>query len=458
MLLPAVLLLAAAVQASSVDSLYPNLTDASVITHPTYDPIPKGAKHESRTQPTDGSYNYCSMPHPSVSFYQAPEPVRNGTANATLSAVVYVQRHQKRTAYHIYPYGEDQVYDCTDVHPSGTISPANNSLAQPAQVYAATFVDDQNPLNQYFTKSTCQFPQMTIGGFLDGVQHGQELRALYGDKYHVIPSEYSAEKVWLRSSTATLTQNSAAGVVRGLWPDINSPVALHQESGNIDSHEPSCDRADALLSAAKSAPAWNHHLNVSADLRKELEGMLFTNNSDWRKDWDHYNDNFQARLCNGYPLPCAQDNSGKCVSNDQAASVFAAGDWEYNYYWVDRENVTEAIQLTSGLYIADLLKQVQDIASGKSSLTYVHNFMHDGDMGPLAGSLGIKSLRWPGMASNIAIELWKSGSATYVRVLYGGSTIRSRFGNMEWMALDQFVQIWSRFVPHDFVQQCAQPL
>lgn len=29
-----------------------------------------------------------------------------------------------------------------------------------------------------------------------------------------------------------------------------------------------------------------------------------------------------------------------------------------------------------------------------------------GDIGPILGALGIKALRWPGMGSNIAFEVW----------------------------------------------------
>ncbi|WFD20573.1 hypothetical protein MCAP1_002820 [Malassezia caprae] len=451
------LVLAFSVRAASVDSLYPNLTDPSVINHAPYDSLMHGDKYETRKGKSDGSYNYCSMPHPTTSQYKEPEPVANGTVKANLTALLYIQRHQKRTAYNLFPYGENEHYDCSDAEPFLYMGASNSSQPKPLPVYAATYVDRQNPLYATLTNSTCQFPQLTVGGFLDGVQHGKELYELYGEKYHVIPSEPSKETVWLRSSTAPLTQGSAGGVLRGLWPHYNKPLPLHQQIDSIDSHEPSCDYMDTLKSASMSTKSWKKHLKVTESLRKELAHMLFTNNSDWNSDFDHYNDNFQARLCNGYKLPCDQSGSGKCVTNEQARQVFVAGDWEYNYYWVDRENVTEAIQLTSGLYIKDMLKQLQEVESGKSSLKYMHHFMHDGDIGPLAGSLGIRSLRWPGMASNIAIELWKTDKhQTYVRALYSGHTLQSRHGNMDWMPFHKFVHIWSQYVPRDFVAQCAQ--
>ncbi|PKI82516.1 hypothetical protein MVES1_004014 [Malassezia vespertilionis] len=445
--------------ASPENSFYPNLSSPDVITAAHYDAVPRGAAHETRTSASDGAYAYCSMPHPSVDMYKEPEPVRNGSVHAELKAVLYMQRHQKRTAYHIFPHGEATLYNCDDGRPYLYYSPSDKKLPQPMHVYAQTYADATNPLTQSLANSSCQFPQMTIGGYLDGVQHGAELRALYQDKYNIIPGWPSPRTVWFRSSTAALTQDSAGGVLRGLWPHWRGAIPLHQQSEFIDTHAPPCDRRDALLDAAKSTATWKKHLRVSSSLRSKLESMLLTNTSEWRVDWDHYNDNFQARLCNGYALPCALHKDKDCVTTEEANQVFTAGDWEYNYYWVDRDNVTEAIQLTSGLLIQDMVTHLTEIANGKSALRYLHMFMHDGDIAPLAGSLGIETLRWPGMASNIAIELWESkSSGMHARVLYSGNTIRSKHGNMDWIPLDKFLHGWSRYIPHDFVAQCATPL
>ena len=445
--------------AKPIDSFYPNLSNPSSIVNPKYNPLMKGGKRETRNGTSDGSYSYCSMPHPNVAFYEEPTPIKNGSIHANLTKLLYIQRHQKRTMYHVFPNGEKEIYFCNDIRPHVYVAPSADGEIQPMPVFAQTYVDFLNPLYRTFTNSTCQFPQITLGGFLDGVQHGKELRELYGDKYHVIPDQPDPHRVWMRSSTAALTQDSASGVLRGIWPDVQGPLPLFQQADQVDTHEPSCDRADSLLSAAKKTDAWKKHLSVTKHLRKELEAILQTNVSDWQSDWDHYNDNFQARLCNGYQLPCSNDDPTKCVTKDQARKVFAAGDWEYNYYWVARDNVTEAIRLTSGLYIKDLIEQLKEMNSGNSDLQYVHHFMHDGDIGPLAGSLGIKSLRWPGMASNIAIELWTANDGkNYVRALYSGHTIHSRHGNMEWMPFDDFISYWSKFVPANFVSQCKKSL
>ena len=121
---------------------------------------------------------------------------------------------------------------------------------------------------------------------------------------------------------------------------------------------------------------------------------------------DHFADNFQARLCNGYELPCSRSDESNCVALEEAYEIFRAGDWEYNYWWCRNKDAKQYIQLVEGLFIGEILRRLEAIEGGQSSLVYSHNFIHDGDMGPILGALGIKALRWPGMGSNVAFEVW----------------------------------------------------
>lgn len=452
--LAAFVLLALAAAASPIDSFYPALVHPDAAVHPAYDAVPRGQRGQTRQGAGDGSYQYCSMPHPAHGTYREPAPVANGSVHARLVGVYYVQRHQKRTTYHVFPNGESTRYECDDMRPY-LYAGGGRGVPAPLPVYARTYYEGENPLMQTFTNSTCQFPQLTLGGYLDGVQHGQELRCVYGERYGVLPRVPSPEHVWLRSSSAALTQDTAGGVLRGLWPHHNGPLPLHQQAEDVDTHGTfSCDRRDALKKKAESTSEWKAFMKATQPLQKRLVSMLRTNESDWNSDWDHYCDNFQARLCNGYPLPCAHDDPHKCVTTAEARQTFAAGDWMYNYLWVRQKYAKELIRLTSGLLIRDTLRQLREIASGHSKRSYVHLFMHDGDIAPLAASLGIQTLRWPGMGSNIALELWNAGGSHYVRVLYSGLPIRSTHGDLEWMELHKFAQMWSDYVPKDVVSEC----
>jgi 2-phosphoxylose phosphatase len=78
-------------------------------------------------------------------------------------------------------------------------------------------------------------------------------------------------------------------------------------------------------------------------------------------------------------------------------------------------------------------------------------------MGPVLGALGIYSLRWPAMGSNLAMELWETNNPTekyFVRVLYFGAPLRTNTGDLSWIPYSQFKSILSPYVPQDIVSLC----
>lgn len=89
-------------------SFYPPLDAISYITDSTYGTFGGifNAPAEAASPTTSEAYNYCTMPHPHPDRYEPPSPVQNGSVEAQLVYVEYIQRHQRRTAYNILPGGE----------------------------------------------------------------------------------------------------------------------------------------------------------------------------------------------------------------------------------------------------------------------------------------------------------------------------------------------------------------
>ena len=249
-------------------------------------------------------------------------------------------------------------------------------------------------------------------------------------------------------------------MLRGVWPDYPGPLPIHQQTGAVDTVNEgfSCANRGTVLTAIESTPEWNAHLNVTADLRTDLGNLLGATSSDWQDTFDHFADNFQARLCNGYELPCNFTDTSQCVTMAQADEVFRAGDWEWNYYWRNNANATEYIQLVEGLFIGEILAHFKAVIAGTTSTVYSHTFVHDGDIGPILGALGITALRWPAMASNIAIEIWETegeySASLYSRVLYCGKPVETIHGTLDWLPLESLIAIMQPFVPTDIVAQC----
>ncbi|RHZ49830.1 histidine phosphatase family protein [Aspergillus thermomutatus] len=423
---------------ASRDTFYPPLNHTTFISNTsygTYGGIYTAPADSASSPSTNDAYNYCSMPHPRGETYSPPPPVANHTIKAQL----------------------DQEYNCDNINPHVYAAPASQHPS-PVAVYGQAYSDPTNPFLTTYVNGSCQYPQLTLGGFLDGYQHGRDLRAVYGDQLRLIPSTPDQKKVWFRSSSSALTQGSAGAVLRGIWPDYHEPIPLHQQASAIDTVDRGfpCSARDTLLSTIQSTAEWTEHLTVTQSLRDSLATMFGAQDeSAWTSTFDHFADNFQARLCNGYELPCRVQDRTQCVTAAQADEVFRAGDWEYNYWWRRNANATRYIQLVEGLFIGEIVRKLEAVAEGTSGLSYSHNFVHDGDIAPILGALGIKALRWPGMGSNIAFEVWKTSSSEYfARVLYSGHTIETIHGRLDWIPLSTLLDILRPFIPEDIISMC----
>ncbi|KAJ5884741.1 histidine acid phosphatase [Penicillium taxi] len=441
-----------------VDSFYPPLELMSYITNSAYGTFggiytaPKDQAQDSG----DGSYHYCSMPHPQPDHYQLPFSIRNRSVEAQLVYVEYMQRHQRRTPYNILPVGEDQTYNCDDVRPYLYTAPDSNS-SSPIPMYGQTYTDLTNPYAKGYVNGTCQYPQLTIGGFLDGYQHGRDLWAVYGDKLGLLPSSPESQKVWFRSSHSPLTQQSAGAVLRGIWPDHDGTLPLHQQSPEIDTVNRGfpCPARSRLLSKIQSSSEWSRHLTETKTLRDRLATIFSADKSDWMSSFDHFADNFQGRLCNGYRLPCSLKDPSICVTENEAYEVFRAGDWEWNYWWHRNADALKYIQIIEGLFIGEIVRRLEAVSHGTLNRVYTHNFIHDGDIGPILGALGAQQIRWPGMASNIAFEIWKTTKERFfARVLYSGHALRTADGSLEWVDLSVLTDRLKAYVPEDIISMC----
>ncbi|KAF4216827.1 hypothetical protein CNMCM8980_007340 [Aspergillus fumigatiaffinis] len=445
---------------ASRDTFYPPLNHTTFITNTSYGTYGGiyTAPADSPSSPSAGDvYNYCSMPHPRGETYSLPPPVANHSIKAKLVYLEYLQRHQRRTPYNILPGGEDQEYNCDNIDPHVYAAPASQHPS-PVAVYGQTYSDPSNPYLTTYVNGSCQYPQLTLGGFLDGYQHGRDLRAVYGRRLGLIPSNPDQKKVWFRSSSSALTQGSAGAVLRGLWPEYHEPIPVHQQASAVDTVNRGfpCSARNGLLSAIQSTAEWNEHLTVTQALRDKLATMFDAQDeSAWTSNFDHFADNFQARLCNGYRLPCRVQDRMQCVTAAQADEVFRAGDWEYNYMWRRSANATRYIQVIEGLFIGEIARKLEAVAEGTSKLAYSHNFVHDGDISPILGALGITAMRWPGMGSNIAFEVWKTSTSEYfARVLYSGHAIETIHGRLDWIPLSKLLDILRPFIPEDIKSMC----
>ncbi|EMD35002.1 hypothetical protein CERSUDRAFT_157771 [Gelatoporia subvermispora B] len=413
----------------------------------------KNGVYDSSTTPTNlpwNTYNYCNAPHLNAEHYSKPDNV----TDPKLVFLNVVMRHHKRTPDNLYP-NENELnaipWNCTNFH---QFSYGGGS----AQIYHETFSPPWHPFLSQMWNGTCDEGQLTEEGLQDAIKHGKDFWSVYAHELGFLDS-VNTKDIFVRTSTETRTFQTAGGMLVGMDPGMATktfPVVT--QPSPIDSIPPdySCPKADDIRDAFQPVPAWNNHLEENMDLQNSLTALTGTTGmTAWTSWYDHFFDTFTSRTCHGHPLPC--NSSGACVSEDQAAQVFAIGDFEYNYIWNAAVNASAYTQLSFGVFFMELVHNFKAFRSGSETRKLILYVAHDGSMIRLASGLGlgkVAPLRWPALGSEISMEVgqYAPDNSHFVRVIHEGTPVPG----FEWIPLDSFIDNLDEQVPADLFNTCME--
>ncbi|KAI0010052.1 phosphoglycerate mutase-like protein [Xylariaceae sp. FL0662B] len=395
-----------------------------------------------------GTYNWCNMPH-----VRRTEYVRPSSSEYELQYVEVIQRHHKRTPYasNAFPV-ESYRWDCDDQGLYYYGRPFNGNR-QAAEGFWQGYISPVNPYTPAGWAGTCQFPQLTSAGLDDAWVHGRDLYEVYHDLLGFLPGrdEDWRSKVAYRVTQNVITSQVAGMLIGGMWLTTES-IPLMIQAADVDSLEPQygCSVGSNLSNAIKSSSnaAWQNHLKKAADLFVTLDGIsdVPPGDSGFHASFDHYFDNLSARQCHAKPLPCklvGGVNSTTCVDQETADAVYRMGQWEYSQMYRDAPSSLAASSTSYGVWIAELSAHLRGVTAGNRGPIYRHNVAHDGSLSRVLSILQIDVMVWPGMGSEVVFEVYKkmgdvsellnstntstsaSDSNFFVRVLFGGKTLRS---------------------------------
>ncbi|KDQ07331.1 hypothetical protein BOTBODRAFT_167077 [Botryobasidium botryosum FD-172 SS1] len=393
------------------------------------------------------TYNYCNAPHLNAEHYHRPN-----VADAKLVHVTIMTRHHKRTPDNLLPnenaYNPAEGWDCSNFI-------QNNYADRTAHIYHETNAPSWHPFLNRIWNGTCDSGQLTAGGIEDAIKHGKDLWSVYGTKLNFLKS-VDTKDIYIRTSNSDRTYQVSGGMLYGMDPgSAQTSFPVHTQPSNIDSLVPSysCPAAEDIRSSYQSVSAWTDHLSQHTDLKARLDAILGTAGLNaWSSWYDHFFDIFTSRTCGGHSLPC-NTITGACVSEADAAQVFAIGDFEYNYIWNAASGADDYVKLTFGVMFLELAQNLHALARGNEPYKLRLYVGHDGSMIRLASGLGIGAqtpLRWPALGSEIAMEVWEAGSGRFVRVLHEGTPV----AGLEMVAYDKFIQLLESNVPADLAQRC----
>ncbi|KAH9993436.1 phosphoglycerate mutase-like protein [Russula vinacea] len=381
------------------------------------------------TLPWD-TYNFCNAPHVNAAHYEFP-PNATSTGGSMLVHVSVIMRHHKVR------------WICSDAAVQLTYDLYGAAIAHDAST------PHGHPFASTIWPGSCDIGQLTPGGLVDASQHGQDLWELYHDHLGFVRG-VDPREIWVRTSTEDRTMQVAGAMLAAMDPLVAGlPWPVYTQPASIDSLVPAyaCPAATSVREAFQAVPGWTDHLEANASLKDRLDAVFGTAGLDtWASWYDHFFDALTARTCHGHPLPC---NNNACVSENDAASVFAIGDFEYNYIWNAAQNASTYNSLTFGVFFAEL-------ADALAVPTFTHRLAlyvgHDGTLVRLLAGLGVIPLRWPSFGSEVVLEVWEEalGGTRFVRVFHEGTVLRG----MEWVRLDEFVRRLRALVPAQLFERC----
>ncbi|KAF4974126.1 hypothetical protein FZEAL_8935 [Fusarium zealandicum] len=424
--------------------------------------------HTSHT-PDDkyGTYNWCNMPHARKTEYVKPSD------EYELAYVEVIQRHHKRTPYadNAFPV-ESYPWNCDDQGLYYFGRPFTQQPRQAAEGYWQGFESDINPFVPHGFVGSCQFPQITAGGLEDSWMHGNDLYGVYHDLLQFLPARDQdwRSKIRFRVTNNQITSQVAGMVINGMW-GITDSIPLFIQQAGVDSLEPqfSCKVGKELTDSIKSASNanWLAHLTKSEVLFDTLDDIsgVPIDDEGFHVSFDHYFDNLSARQCHGKPAPCKLvdgRNSSTCVNQETTNAVYRMGQWEYSQIYRDAPLSLAASSTSYGVWIAELASHLRTVIAGQEAPLYFHNFAHDGSISRVLSILQIDVMVWPGMGSEIIFELYKKNpekspqgdnkGGHYVRVLFGGQTLRSShpsLGLMEMVPVETLLGYFDGLVGKD---------
>ncbi|KAI5810435.1 histidine phosphatase superfamily [Pyronema omphalodes] len=426
--------LAACHQASAASWIAPRSTNTNNITFAHEGPGLNGFVYDSSTK--IAPYNYCNMPHINPSTYYVPD-----LKEYELEYVEVTHRHHKRTPYasNMFPV-EDHQWQCHDTKFRVSMDEAHGNFL--ARTHWETKQSPLNPLHRANYHGSCQFPQITKGGFDDSFAHGRDLFAVYGSKLGFLPRMYSPETIAFHVTSNVITLQVAGALTRAMFP-FSTDIPLLVQPSDVDSLQPSysCPAADAARNNILQQEGWKKHLELSSALAQRLDAISGVDPKDagWHQNWDHYFDSFSSRMCHQVPLPCNVEEPKNCVTTSDVEEVLRWGQWEYSYLHRDGGKYTlEYSRLKMGVFLAELVGHLQ-----RPDVKYRHNFGHDGSMSLIISALQIDEMVWPGMGAEVVVELWrkrKDGKKA-VRVMWGGKVMTSSsLGKLDMVPLETFVK------------------
>ncbi|MDP2436431.1 MAG: histidine-type phosphatase [archaeon] len=344
--------------------------------------------------------------------------------------VQIVTRHGARSPYQLFPDEWDTEWNCT-VHPAGTLGGPGYSLSPTSRLYSRSYIPGLQVL-----RGNCAQGELTEQGSQMHVALGQQIRQQYAS---FLPGNFSDKFFFVRSTDVPRTIESAGSFLSGMYPSSTPLINIWLiEAQNDNMQLPShCGLINQLCNAVQSTPEWVSRLLAMQPLQQKLIKQWGIPASEFPV-WTNIQSTLQCRNAAGVPNP-------SYLSTAEYNSIMDLANWQMAALW----NSTRQAQLITGLFLNQLLGNINAAISNAPGPSFFLFSGHDTTIGPLLAALEAFPTDWPPFAARVQLELYQNASSSFfVRGLYNGQVIY--FGNQnpcdEYCPFSQFKSIIAKYL------------
>ena len=320
-------------------------------------------------------------------------------------------------------------------------------LAQEKLIFSADVIrhGDRTPISE-FPKSPYLWNEglgeLTPKGMQQEYELGVRLHQRYIEQYHLLPTHYASDNLYVESTDTNRTLMSAQCFLLGLYPLGSGPYLNQNQFALPSGFQPIPVHIENnyLIIKPRRNPISLIRMNYEyykLNKNKYLFNEKFKRWSDATgikikdfSDLDTLADTLFVRQQHNIPLPngISQADADEIIfiSTNNWLTLFQQSDFSYP---------------TGHKFLVRLKKYLQDAASDKNKLKSIFFFAHDSTILGILDTMGVQQNHWPQYAEDLNFSLFQDNKNYFVKITLNDKPIIIPTCQSNTCAWSQFLEV-----------------
>lgn len=252
---------------------------------------------------------------------------------------------------------------------------------------------------------------LTSKGKQESLALGKKLRTLYVNQLKLLPNQYQANSIYIRSTDAQRTIETARAIAEGLYPDIEIPI----ENVKIN-------KVDLLIAKPDShiRSIIRRYIN-----QRNIWKSIQNNHHDKLHQWRHYSG---LSLSNFAELDCLADNLAYKANHHLPLPTGINEKTVEEINTLDQSIILQDFQQNNfpngDRFLQVVRSYAIEVIKHQTQLRYILFVGHDSSLLSVLKSLNVPIEHYPNFNARINFSLYEHNQSYYMKITYDDKIIR----------------------------------